>query len=154
MRRRAAGRWGQAGAWLAAIALVGLGHVARAQQAPELAIRAVLAAQVEAWNRGDIDDFMTGYLESEALRFASGNSVRRGFEETLARYRSTYGSRAKMGTLSFRDLEVDMLGADAAMVFGRFHLARPEAGDATGLFTLVFRRLDGEWVIVHDHTSS
>ncbi|MEM1380899.1 MAG: nuclear transport factor 2 family protein [Pseudomonadota bacterium] len=117
-------------------------------------IRTVLETQAAAWNRGDIRGFMVGYENSDALRFASGSSVRRGFDETLARYLAAYDTPAKMGTLAFKDLEIDVLSDDAAVVFGRFFLARPEVGDATGLFTLIFRRRDGAWVIVHDHTSS
>lgn len=117
-------------------------------------IRAVLEAQTAAWNRGDIPAFMEGYLQTDALRFVSGNAVRHGFEATLERYLATYDTRARMGTLAFRDLDIEVLGDDAAVVFGRFELTRPEEGDATGLFTLVFRRIDGAWVIVHDHTSS
>lgn len=123
-------------------------------QTPEEDIRGVLAAQTEAWNEGDVVAFMEGYVMSEALTFASGNEVRRGFDETLQRYLKTYDTRGKMGTLSFRDLEVEMLADDAALVFGRFVLDRPEEGDATGLFTLIFRRINDRWVIVHDHTSS
>ncbi|GGY39430.1 YybH family protein [Parvularcula lutaonensis] len=134
----------------AAIVLLSFAHA----EEPEEAIRSVLSAQAEAWNRGDIPAFMDGYLKTDALRFASGNSVQRGYDETLGRYLRNYGTPEKMGTLSFKDLDVDVLSDDAAVVFGRFHLERPEEGDATGLFTLIFRKIDGSWVIVHDHTSS
>ena len=127
---------------------------AQASAEAEASILAVLSAQTEAWNQGDIPVFMEGYWEDEALRFASGNAVRSGFEETINRYLATYDTPEKMGTLSFRDLDVQILGDDAALVFGRFYLERPEEGDATGLFTLLFRKIDGAWLIVHDHTSS
>ena len=127
-----------------------------AQSAPDGSedIQAVLSAQSAAWNQGDIPAFMAGYWESEELRFASGNSVEQGFDATLARYLRTYDTPEKMGTLSFHDLDIDVLSPDSAVVFGRFHLERPAEGNATGLFTLVFRKVDGAWVIVHDHTSS
>ena len=117
-------------------------------------IRAVLEAQQSAWNQGDLEAFMEGYWADDRLRFAGGNTVQQGFQATLERYRRNYDSRAKMGTLSFTDVDIDVLSDDAAVVFGRFNLKRPEVGDATGLFTLVFRMKDGAWVIVHDHTSS
>lgn len=134
----------------AALVLVSFAHA----EEPEDAIRSVLSSQTGAWNRGDIPAFMEGYLKTDALRFASGNAVQSGYQATLERYLRNYGTAAKMGTLSFRDLDVDVLSEDAAVVFGRFYLERPEEGDATGLFTLIFRKIDGQWVIVHDHTSS
>lgn len=116
------------------------------------AIRAVLVAQQEAWNRGDIDAFMEGYWKSSGLRFVSGDRVTQGWTETRDRYRATYDSPAKMGRLEFSGLDVTMLGEEAALVFGRWRLER--AGDAPGgVFTLTFRKLDGRWVIVLDHTS-
>ena len=117
-------------------------------------IRQVLVDQDAAWNEGDIEAFMLGYWNSDDLRFASGGTVLSGWQATLDRYLARYDTRAKMGTLSFSDLDIDVFSEDAASVFGRYHLTRPEEGDATGLFTLIMRKMDGKWVIVHDHTSA
>jgi ketosteroid isomerase-like protein len=121
----------------------------------EAAIRAVLDAQVAAWNRGDVAAFMDGYWRSDALRFASGGTIARGWQTTLDRYRRSYPDRAAMGTLTFSDLDIDVFAPDAAVVFGRWALARDAAHPpASGLFTLTFRRFDEGWRIVADHTSS
>ncbi len=117
-------------------------------------IRAVLNAQAEAWNEGDLEGFMAHYEKSDELRFASGNRVRRGWQTVMDRYRRTYGNLTDAGRLSFDDLEIDLIGDDGAVVFGRFHLDRDEGEDPTGIFTLVFRLKEDGWVIVHDHTSS
>jgi uncharacterized protein (TIGR02246 family) len=119
----------------------------------ERAIRAVLDAQVVAWNRGDIDAFMEGYARSESTRFASDGTVIRGWQTVRDRYRQRYGSREKMGTLTFSDLEVSVLAPDAALVFGRWRLERSGASP-NGLFTLQFASANGDWRIVADHTSS
>ena len=96
---------------------------------------------------------MAGYWNDPALRFASGGAVTRGWTETLERYRARYPDRATMGTLELTVIELDLVSPDAAVVLGRWRLAR--AADApSGLFTLVLRRLGDEWRIVHDHTSS
>ncbi|MFN2432981.1 MAG: DUF4440 domain-containing protein [Gemmatimonadota bacterium] len=118
----------------------------------EAEIRAVLEAQEEAWNRGDLEGFMTGYWESPDLVFTSGGRVQRGYATVLERYRATYGSGARMGWLSFSDLEVHALGADAAWALGSWALEL-ESGRVAGVFTLVLERRDGAWKIVHDHTS-
>jgi uncharacterized protein (TIGR02246 family) len=116
-------------------------------------VRAVLDAQVAAWNRGDIEGFMTGYARSPDTVFVSGDTVTRGWQTVLDRYKKSYDTRAKMGTLTFSDLEIESLSQDAAVALGRWKLAR--AGDTPhGRFTLIFRRRGGVWRIIHDHTSS
>ena len=117
------------------------------------AIRAVLEAQTAAWNRGDIEGFMDGYARSPDIVFVSGDSLTHGWQTVLDRYKKGYDTRAKMGTLQFSDLEVNVISKDAAVVTGRWQLTR--AGDTPkGRFTLIFRRLKEGWRIVHDHTSS
>ena len=119
------------------------------------AMQTLLDTQVAAWNAGDINGFMEGYWKSDSLRFASGGNVRRGWDETLARYLATYPDRAAMGTLAFEDLEMQKLSAQWATAFGRFRLKRtPPLEDLTGLFTLMFEKRNGNWIIVSDHTSA
>lgn len=117
------------------------------------AVRSVLDAQVAAWNRGDIDAFMEGYWRSPETVFISGDSVTRGWQTVLDRYRARYDSREKMGTLSFLEIEIKPLGRDTAVAFGRWQLARA-ADTPHGRFTLILRRTREGWRIVHDHTSS
>ena len=119
----------------------------------EAAIRAVLEAQAAAWNRGDIDGYMDGYDRSPKTEFVGGDSITRGWQEVLDRYKKRYDSREKMGTLTFSDLEIQMLGSKAALVLGRWRLKRAN-DEPHGTFTLLFRKTKSGWKIVHDHTSS
>lgn len=117
------------------------------------AIRAVLDTQVAAWNRGDIEGFMDGYWRSGETVFVSGDTVTHGWQTVLDRYKKGYDTREKMGTLMFSDLEIKLIGKDAAVALGRWQLTR--ASDTPhGRFTLIFRRTRQGWRIVHDHTSS
>jgi beta-aspartyl-peptidase (threonine type) len=117
------------------------------------AVRAVLDAQVVAWNKGDLEAFMQGYWRSPKLSFASGSEVTRGWDATLERYKKKYRSQgAEMGTLTFSDLEIEPLGPDAALVRGHWQLVRSKDKPG-GVFTLIFRRMPEGWRIVHDHTS-
>lgn len=153
--------WLLAGALLAAAGCAG--EEESAGGAPEAraavrAIRRVLDAQVAAWNRGDIEDFMQGYAHTDSLRFASGGEVRLGWQAALSSYRTGYPDREAMGTLAFSDLDIEVLSADRALVFGRWRLQRA-ADTPHGLFTLIFARRptaagDTAWRIVHDHTSA
>jgi beta-aspartyl-peptidase (threonine type) len=117
------------------------------------AVRTVLDAQVAAWNRGDIDGFMDGYMRGPDTVFISGDAITRGWQTVLDRYKKSYDSREKMGTLSFLEIEIKPLGRDAAIAFGRWQLVRA-ADTPHGRFTLIFRRTREGWRIVHDHTSS
>ena len=116
-------------------------------------IRAVLEAQAEAWNRGDVDGYMNGYARGEATEFVSGDTLTRGWQTVRDRYAKKYDSREKMGRLSFSDLKIQPLGSDAAFVTGRWELVRKE-DKPHGRFTLLMRRLPDGWRVVHDHTSS
>lgn len=118
-------------------------------------IVAVMRSQEAAWNRGDLAAFMElGYWHSPDLTFYSGGEVSRGFDEMLARYRKNYESPGKeRGTLAFTQLEVVPLADGVAMARGRWDLDYAAKKDVGGLFTLVLRRTDGGWRIVHDHTS-
>ena len=116
-------------------------------------VRAVLDAQVAAWNRGDIEGFMDGYARSDETVFVSGDHVTHGWQTVLERYKKGYDSREKMGHLDFSELEIKSLGRDTAVAMGRWQLTR--ASDTPhGRFTLILRRTPQGWRIIHDHTSS
>lgn len=119
----------------------------------QAAIRSVLDMQVAAWNRGDIDAFMSGYWKSEELEFVSGSGVTRGWQGVLDRYKRNYGNRAAMGTLSFSDLEIHVECADRAYAVGKFQLVR-EKDSPYGYFTLNFRKFEDGWKIIIDHTTA
>ena len=121
--------------------------------AAEAAIRAVLQQQEAAWNRGDIEAFMEGYVETDSLRFASGGTEQRGWQATLERYHRVYPDRAAMGTLTFDLRDVRLLSPRWAVVFGAYRLERAE-DRPSGLFTLLFEKRPEGWRIVHDHTSA
>ena len=120
----------------------------------EQAIRRILRDQVQAWNGHDIDAFMNGYEDSPNTVFI-GKTVQRGYEAVRRRYHDQYSTPEKMGKLRFSDLSVNLLGADYASVTGAFHLTRPvtAGGNASGLFSLLFRRSAAGWKIILDHTS-
>lgn len=118
----------------------------------DAAIRRILKAQQQAWNSGDIDEFMNFYWKSDDLTFSSGGKVTRGWQATLNGYKQRYSTRQHMGVLDFSNLEITMLGRASALVLGEWKLTR-DTGDIGGKFSLVLREIDGQWLIIHDHTS-
>ncbi|MFK7958732.1 MAG: peptidylprolyl isomerase [Lysobacterales bacterium] len=117
------------------------------------AIRNAFSEQIAAWNRGDVEAFMQTYWKDDQVRFFSGGEVKRGWDVVLNNYRKRYPDPAAMGRLKTTKLSIEPMGDNAALATGQWNVF---AGDAhyCGLFTLVFNRIDTQWVIVHDHTSS
>jgi ketosteroid isomerase-like protein len=116
------------------------------------AVIKVLTTQQDAWNRGDIDGFMQGYWKSDSLTFVNSTAPSYGWQTTLKHYKKSYPDKAAMGQLTFNILKVKVLDADNAFVLGGWRLKR-EKGALGGYFTLWFRKINGDWKIVCDHTS-
>ena len=121
------------------------------QSAPD--IESVLSKQAEAWNAGDISGYMQGYWKSDSLLFTSGGKIQRGWKATFEKYKKGYETKAKMGTLKFSNLEINLLSPQSAWVFGFWELQR-EKDHPHGVFTLILRIFPEGWKIIHDHTSS
>ena len=118
-------------------------------------VEAVCRKQEAAWNRGDLEGFMSaGYMRSETLTFYSGGNVSRGYDAMLERYKKNYQAAGKeMGKLEFSDLDPLPLDNEHAVMRGRWHLHFEKQEEVGGLFTLVFVHTSEGWLIVHDHTS-
>lgn len=128
--------------------------------ADDAAILAAIKAQSDAWNHADIPGFMQAYEDSPDTTFI-GQTLRKGYEPILQRYKQSYTSREQMGTLTFSDLDIRLLPSacgksEFALVTGKFHLGRTAHGEATkddGIFSLVWRKGPHGWKIILDHTS-
>ncbi|HEX9509978.1 MAG TPA: nuclear transport factor 2 family protein [Puia sp.] len=138
---------------LLAVSFLFLTAAGHAQSKDELAIRKVMADQAEAWNRGSIDDFMKGYWQSDSLLFIGQSGITYGYTNALNNYKKNYDNADKMGKLFFTLLKINKLSPDYCFVIGKWLLKR-KVGDAGGIYTLLFRKIDGHWVIVADHTGS
>ena len=118
----------------------------------ELTIREVLNNQTTAWNRGDIEGFMNGYWKNDSLMFIGKSGVTYGWTNTLNKYKKGYPDTASMGKLDFTLLEVKKLSKEYYHVTGKWSLKR-SIGDIGGHFTLLFRKINGRWFIISDHSS-
>ncbi len=112
----------------------------------------VLKLQQDSWNQGDVEGFMNHYLNSKELVFGGIKRITKGQEQVLRRYLSNYNTAEKMGSLNFNVLEFRELSSTSAYVIGEWALQRA-SDNPSGYFTLVWEKINGEWKIIHDHTS-
>jgi len=136
--------------------LVLAGLLAGCREEPALVEDEVLKTVLQGeawWNEGSLEAYMDTYWNSPELRFVSGDSVTYGWRQTLDRYLARYTDKEAMGRLVYSDLDVTVLSNDAALVFGSWELVRDD-GRPHGHFTLVLRKFDEGWRVIHDQTSS
>lgn len=126
--------------------------ISSAQDSDEQTIRNTLERQTTDWNRGDLDAFMKGYWQNDSLMFIGQSGVTYGYQKTLNNYKKNYPDAATMGKLKFNILEVRRISRDHYFVLGKWMLTRT-VGDISGHYTLLFKKIKGEWVIIADHSS-
>lgn len=124
----------------------------RQQDYPESLILQSMQKQEEAWNKGDIRTFMETYWQDDSLLFVGSNGPVYGWQNTLNRYLTSYPDTAAMGRLHFDILQMTPLQDEHYFVLGKWLLTR-SIGDLSGHFTLIFRKINGQWLIVSDHSS-
>lgn len=137
---------------LSACMLFSVPLLLRGQSADEKAIRQILHEQTVAWNRGNLEDFMKGYWNNDSLMFIGKSGVTYGWQNTLDNYKKGYSGPDQMGTLTFTLVKVQQLSPEYYFVVGKWHLQR-KAGDVGGHYDLIFRKINGQWVIISDHSS-
>ena len=120
-------------------------------------IAAMMARSAASWNRGDLDAFVDDYLPGDTTTYVGGRGILRGTAPIRAAYAPRFAPGGVRDSLSFVLLDVDPLAPDVANVIARYVLARRVAGrdsiTASGPTSLVMRRVQGRWRIVHDHSS-
>lgn len=126
--------------------------ISSSQSTDEQAVRKLLSDQSAAWNRADIEGFMKGYWENDSLMFIGQNGITYGWTKTLNNYKKNYPDTAAMGKLAFTLISVKNLSPEYFHVIGKWHLQR-SIGNLDGHFTLLFKKIKGQWVIIVDHSS-
>ena len=134
------------------LACIVISLTSKSQTRDEKIIRNMLADQISFWNKGDIPSFMKGYWENDSLVFIGKNGPTYGYNNTLRNYQKNYPNKDYMGVLNFDIISVQPIEKNHYFVIGKFMLQR-KVGDASGHFTLIFKRINGVWKIVSDHSS-
>lgn len=116
-------------------------------------IQNLMSLQQKAWNDFDIDGFMKYYWNNDSLMFIGSKSITYGWKQTLANYRKNYSSKELMGMLTFTNIKFEVYSSNAATVIGKWHIKRNDSSQIGGHYSLLWKKIDGKWVIVRDHTS-
>jgi uncharacterized protein (TIGR02246 family) len=126
--------------------------VLHAQSSAKTEILKQLNAQVDSWNNNDLEGFMTAYWNDDSLMFTGKNGIRYGYNNILNNYRKAFPDKEAMGKLSYNILNIKGLSPSYYFVAGKFMVKR-SAGDLEGYFTLLFKKINGKWLIISDHSS-
>jgi len=123
-----------------------------AQSIDEKQITHILQLQEAAWNNGNLEKFMHGYWQNDSLMFIGKNGITYGYHATLNNYKKNYPDTAYMGKFTSTILQIKKLSKEYYFVVGKWFLQR-SVGNIQGHYTLLFRKIKGEWVIIADHSS-
>ena len=126
--------------------------VSFAQSKDEIAIKNLMQTQENAWNNGQLENFMQAYWKTDSLMFIGKSGITYGWQKTLNNYKKGYPDTTVMGKLTFTLIQIKPLAVDHYFIVGKWHLQR-SIGNLEGHFTLLFKKINGEWVIVADHSS-
>lgn len=135
------------------VLLIVLPSCTKQELSEEQLITSAMMEQQECWNKGDVDCFMQHYWNDDSLRFIGSKGINYGWQKTLDNYKKSYPSKKEMGKLTFTLEQVKVFTATEAYVLGKWDLERNELNNLGGYFSLLWRKIDGRWVIVSDHTS-
>lgn len=108
--------------------------------------------QVQCWNKGNIDCYCQGYVKSDQTHTISSRGFTYGYDAIVAQYKKNY-PKEKMGRLSFDQLKMEKLSGSAYMVHGKFNLAYEQSKPVSGYFTVIMKKIKGQWLMYADHTS-
>jgi hypothetical protein len=115
-------------------------------------ITAMLDKQLESWNMGDIDGFMRSYWNNDSVMYIGKSGVTYGYNNILEKYKKGFPDTSSMGKLSFDILQLKEISPENYFVLGKYTVTRNK-GVLQGHFTLIVKKINGQWVIVSDHSS-
>jgi hypothetical protein len=129
----------------------GLNLVAQKQNKEVNQVLANMKMQEESWNKGDVRGFMDYYWNNDSLKFIGSKGITYGWQKTLDNYIKGYPNKEAMGILTFTILESTQLSETSIYVIGKWELKKEKPSG--GHFTLLWKKINNQWVIVADHTS-
>jgi len=120
--------------------------------ADESAIIASMESSRDSWNRGDLEGFVHNYWQTDSTQFIGKSGITYGYNSVLGRYKKGYPDRATQGTLDYQFIHLERISSKVYYQVGKYTLYR-ESDTLSGHFTLLWRKIEGQWRIVSDHSS-
>ncbi|MBL7917139.1 MAG: DUF4440 domain-containing protein [Bacteroidia bacterium] len=124
--------------------------LAQSENIPET-ISSLMKEQENDWNNFNIDGFMKHYWNNDSLKFIGSKGITYGWKQTLANYKKNYSDKEKMGKLFFTNHLIEVIDNNNAIVCGNWKIKRKDS-EIGGNYTLLWKKVNGKWVIVVDHT--
>lgn len=122
-----------------------------ADTAIETELRQTFDRMAAAWNAGDMPGHVAPYADSATMM--TGRGPEGGRERIAAMLARAFWRDGKpVQQLRFEQVLVRPIGADAAVVTGRFILSGGERDESSGWFTTAWERTPEGWRIIHDHS--
>ena len=120
----------------------------------QLDVTKVVLAQEEAWNKGDLDAYLSHFKDARDTQ-AMLNGPVRGLANIRSALHITYPNRETMGQLEQTEVEVREMGPTFALATGRYRLnrSRRNGGDAQGTFTEIFEKTGQGWQVIFNETT-
>ncbi|MCC6369815.1 MAG: DUF4440 domain-containing protein [Bacteroidia bacterium] len=131
--------------------LVFVSLLSKAQNKQVNIVLGLMSIQETAWNNGDLKGFMEHYWKSDSLKFIGSKGITYGWQKTLDNYLKSYPTKEAMGVLKFTIIEASQLSKESIYIIGKWQLTKEKP--VGGHFTLLWKKINGKWVIVADHTS-
>ncbi|MGZ3822453.1 MAG: YybH family protein [Mucilaginibacter sp.] len=103
------------------------------------------------WNKGDLGNFMKMYIDSSTMMMPTGPA---GLTTIRELYEKKYfNGKMPKQNLRYDELKVTLLGANYALLTGKFTLYGNNIPERTGRYSLVMVYTADGWKILHDHSS-
>lgn len=115
-------------------------------------ITEIVKNQQQEWNKGNIDGYMEAYWKSDSVMFITVKGITWGWNNVREKYLKAYPDQVTRGELFFEELECHDLKGGLVLMTGRWRVSRP-VNNASGFFSLIWKKIDGKWRIIYDHTS-
>jgi len=114
----------------------------------------LMEQQEDAWNNGNLENFMNLYWKNDSLVFIGKSGINYGWDKTFSNYKNSYKSKEQMGTLKFNNIICNHINDSTHIVTGKWSLKRNNSiGNINGYYSLIWVKKQTGWKITYDHTS-
>ena len=114
----------------------------------------LMKQQEDAWNNGNIENFMNFYWKNDSLVFIGESGINYGWDKTYRNYKNSYKTKEQMGTLEFKNLICNTINDSTHIVTGKWSLKRNDSiRNINGFYSLIWVKKQTGWKITYDHTS-